>query len=79
MSEQLLDEDAVGFSEGEKLLSKYGSPSYSKLRYYADMGCKSKESGERVYLEWFKRGAEPCTTVQAYKRFLAKVNGWEEK
>lgn len=51
---------------------------YSTLKEYAEVGCRSKATGEMVQLEAIWEGGILVSTEEAYLRFLKKLNGWEK-
>ena len=66
MAINVFEEDLVPFSEGKRRLPR--SPSYERLYRWATLGVVGF-GRKRVYLERVKVGSEPCTSVEAFKRF----------
>ena len=52
-----------------------GSPGRRTLREWMKKGCKSQVTGETVLLEGWQIGGRWHTSVEAFDRFLAKLNG----
>ena len=68
---RVLDETVFGFREGKRWLPR--NPSYRTLFNWWRLGLKSA-SGRRVHLETAKVGGERCTSVEAYGRFMERIN-----
>lgn len=72
----LKTETLVTLSEGKKLLQQ-APPTYRMLRRWIDHGLRSHGENERVYLEGIQIGGTTYTSVEAFHRFLDKLNGTE--
>ncbi len=67
----LLDEVLVALSEGRKLPCK---PTYCTLNRWARFGVKSKKTKRLVFLETVQVGGVSYTSVEAHRRFVARLN-----
>lgn len=77
MDHQLISrkENLVCFDEGRKLA---GTPSTQTLYRWATVGLKPRfeaEEGHRIFLEYCTIGRRSYTSMEAYDRFLRKLNG----
>ncbi len=72
MTIDIKHETLIGFSEAKELPRH---PSYHKLRRWAKCGLLHR--GRRVKLEWVRVGSEPCTSIEAFERFIKKMQ-WDE-
>lgn len=68
----VLSETIVLFADARKLK---GKPHWWDLRNWARYGLVSKFTGEKITLEWAVYGGKRCTSVEAFDRFLKKLNG----
>jgi hypothetical protein len=71
-SPRIIDETIVEFPDGPKLT---GSPSRQTLTRWSTEGVESKSTGEVITLEWAQIGYRRVTSLEAYERFLARLNG----
>ena len=69
---RILNETVCFLSEGHRLPTK---PPRTTLRRWALEGCRTPDGV--VTLEYCYRGRSPITSVEAFDRFLARVNGEE--
>ena len=69
--EQLATETIVLFKDGNRLPR---SEPYSTLARWADVGIRAKFTGQLVKLENFWYGNRRATTLQAYARFIGRLN-----
>lgn len=69
----LLREILVPFDEGRNLP---GSPTKSTLRNWRDNGVLADRSDptSRVFIESIRIGGRPFTSIQAFHRFISKIN-----
>jgi len=77
-SSAIVDERRVAFKQGRKLLAQEGSPgpSLTTLNRWATKGLRSKRdpNGPRITLEHYYIGGLVYTSVEAFKRWLKKIN-----
>jgi hypothetical protein len=67
-----LEETTVFCSEARRLK---GKPSPDTLYNWRSEGIECRTSGVRVTLEWCLLGGRPVTSIEAYERFLKRING----
>lgn len=84
VASRLLREQVVSFSDARKVLRS--KPAYQTIWVYAMRGMKPisappryagkpKKTWPRVTLEHFKMGGQWHTSVEAYQRFVIRING----
>ena len=68
----------------EKLVSLYGlkklvptRPCANTVKNWARVGKLSKATGKIVFLESIQIGGHTFTSVEAYRRFVNQLNGYE--
>lgn len=66
-SKRVLRETIVLFSESRQLKTK---PNRYTVYNWARRGCLNRFTMRRVYLEFAYRGGAPCTSHEAFDRFL---------
>ena len=72
----LTAEALVPFADGRRLLPR--APSKAKLDRWRRKGLVIRtgpKKGQRVRLEAIRVGGEPCTSAQAFRRFLDALAG----
>jgi hypothetical protein len=72
LNNALLKESRILLSEGYKLPE---NPSRDTLVRWTEDGVVSRSSGARVYLDHIQIGGRTFTSVEAYGRFIAALNG----
>jgi hypothetical protein len=65
-------ERLIGFSQGGLLPTE---PSYKTLRNWYLIGRWSNHAERRVFLEAIQIGGRYFTSIEAYHRFVAQLNG----
>lgn len=65
-------ETVVLLAHRRKLPNK---PSRTTLYCWRKTGLVSKISGKRITLEWCRYGGLPATSLEAYDRFMQRLNG----
>jgi len=68
---RICKEEIVYFSDRSRLT---GKPSRRRLWNWAKLGLIS-DSGKRVTLEYAKIGGSWATSIEAYERFIQRING----
>ena len=71
LNSQVASEQIVRFSEGRKLPTE---PSRNCLYNWTMKGYVSKANKERHYLEWCYVGGGKFTSIEAFERFVEKLN-----
>ena len=66
------EEDVFVLSDGQKKVSKH----YNTLRHYIHVGVFNKTTEKTTKLESFLLPEGEATSVQAYDRFIRRINGW---
>ncbi len=77
-TDAILKETLVAFKQGRKLLAQKDAPgpSLSTLNRWAMEGLTSKSDpdGPAITLEYYYIGARLFTSVEAFRRWLKKIN-----
>ncbi len=63
-------EDVLTFFQASKQLAT--KPTYRQLYNWAHTGLL--HHGTRIKLEWVKIGGQPCTSTEAFERFVQRTN-----
>ena len=68
---QILSETVVRCSEASSLP---GKPTQKTLLNWRTKGIVNRHTGRRYTLEWAMLGGAPVTSLEAFQRFLEKIN-----
>jgi len=72
-NQDVAQETLIGFKQGKKLADT--APSSSTITRWAKSGVNARDKGSRITLEYCYIGGRLYTSVEAYGRWIAKLNG----
>jgi len=71
----IASETILPLSKARKALPGLPSPvAYCTIFRWCHKGLRNRSLGSVVTLEWCMCGGTPCTSVEAYQRFIEKLN-----